>query len=212
MADSKSKLALGQIIFTAVLTLMVSLVVGILLHHYTSKSPELVYETFEAACFAGEQQQIGIYSARIENIGDLEAEDVQIILELPYRFHVVRDIEIKPNMKSISYEKYKLTDEKGYEVKIPRLNPNENCYFSIYSELGTSEVQPFLEIQVRAKGITGNPKEKGNKLPWFRSIVIVLTFVILFASLITLIMSQKMVNLQKTLAILHELLEKQKIK
>ncbi|MFA5240502.1 MAG: hypothetical protein WC476_12455 [Phycisphaerae bacterium] len=213
MTDKKSKIVWTQIIITTMLMLFVSLVGGIILYHYTSKSPDLVYENFEVARFAGEQEQIGIYSAYLENIGDLEAEDVQITLDLPYKFHSIEDIEIKPSMKSISYEKAKTKDWTGYIVTIPRLNPNESCYFAIYLKLGTLEVEPFLETQVRAKGITGHIKEKDGKfLSWEFILIITLSALLV---LVTIFLGQHRIDAARMGLLIseqYELLNKEQIK
>lgn len=205
MSDSNANTIFGPKIEKLVFMMvgaLITFVVMILHSYYTQKSPDLVYEEFEVARFAGEQEQIGIYSARVENIGNFEAENVQVSLELPYKCHYVNDIEVKPNIKSIPYEKIRLSNEQGYEVRIPRLNPNENCYFSIYSKLGTCEIEPFLDIQVRAKGITGHPKEKTENLsflPLFMAGSLGAAFALVSMYYIIRVYAQKM------LATVHEL-------
>lgn len=152
MPDFMSRMAWGQIVVAALLTALLSLIVGIVLYHYASKSPDLVYEVFPPAYFTKQATQISIYNARVENAGNREAEDVQVYLELPPSCNI-QDVKVDPSLKSINYTVSQASAANTREVHFSRLNQGESSRFSVLVDKG--EIAE-LKIEVRAKGIIGH--------------------------------------------------------
>ncbi len=72
-----------QIIVTAVITGLVSLIVAILVFNYTNDSTELYYEEFPVSAFENNSTQIGILNYSIRNTGRKTAADVLFLVSLP---------------------------------------------------------------------------------------------------------------------------------
>ncbi|MDL1976279.1 MAG: hypothetical protein LWX55_16210, partial [Deltaproteobacteria bacterium] len=176
MADDKGRMAWGQIVITTLVTALLSLIVGIALYHYTSKSPDLVYEVFPPAHFTKQATQISIYNARVENEGSREAEDVQVYLELPSSCNI-QDVKVDPSLKSISYTVSQASAKNTREVRFPRLNQGENSRFSVLVDKGEAAE---LKMEVRAKGVIGHTerKERSNLIIPIVSLAVALVGVI----------------------------------
>lgn len=162
MSDRSSTIAWGQVVISALVTAVLSLIGGVLLFHYTSKSPDLVYDTFPPAHFTKHATQVSIYNAQVENIGDKEAEDVQVYLELPSSANI-QDLKVDPSLASIKYTVSSLTDSNSREIHFPRLNQGESCRFSILVDKGEAAQ---LKVELRGKGVVGHAevKEKSTLL------------------------------------------------
>src|SRR5258706_13235639 len=102
MLDNNRNIAWGQVAISALITALLSFIVGISLFHYTSKSPDLVYEVFPPAYFTKQATQVSIYSARVENVGSKEADDVQVYLELPSSANI-QDLKAEPSLANIAH-------------------------------------------------------------------------------------------------------------
>jgi hypothetical protein len=124
--------------------------VGIAVSYFTTKTPDLVYETFPPTGFVSQTTQLKIYNARIENVGNKEAEDVQVRLSLPT---IIDDLQVEPNLKSISFDVSPIGQSNVKEIRFTRLNSRENVRLSI---LSNKEQDAPLGIEVRAKGINGH--------------------------------------------------------
>jgi hypothetical protein len=72
MSCERNRVAWGQIIISCVLTSVLWLIGNVIFYHYTSKSPDLVYEVFPATSFSKESTQISICDAWVENAGNKE--------------------------------------------------------------------------------------------------------------------------------------------
>ena len=119
---------------------------------YTDKAPELVYETFPPAQFATQETQISIYNARVENIGDKEAEDVQVYFELS-PISIIQELKIEPSLSSIRFSVTKPSADNIREVIFPVLNHGESASFSVLVDKG--QAVP-LKMEVRGKGVSGS--------------------------------------------------------
>jgi hypothetical protein len=170
MSDDTGRIEWGQVVITIFITAFLSLVVGIVLYHYTSKAPDLVYESFPPSDFTKQATQISIYNARVENAGNKEAEDVQVYLELPSSCNI-QDMKVEPNLKSIEYTVLPPVVQNVREIRFPRLNQDESSTFSILVDKGEAAQ---LKIEVRGKGITGHAqrKEKSNVVLPFLSLLL----------------------------------------
>ncbi len=159
-SDDSRKIAWGQVLITACVTAFFSLVVGVVLYHYTSKAPDLIYEVFPPSDFTKQATQISIYNARVENAGNKEAEDVQVYLELPSSCNI-QDMKVEPSLKSITYSVPQPASSNAREIHFPRLNQGESSTFSILVDKGEAAQ---LKIEVRGKGVTGQAGRKGKPI------------------------------------------------
>ena len=154
----KSSLNWTHIIVTAAITTLLSVAGSIFFFHYTERSPNLYYEIFPIASFSKEDVEVGIQTAMVENVGDKEADDVQVYFALA-ESTAVQDLKVEPSSPAIRSMITRSSD--SLEVTFPRLNPDEFVRFSLLFEKGKYGVS---EIAVRAKGITGRtgPKESDD--------------------------------------------------
>jgi hypothetical protein len=133
-------------------------------YHYTQMSPDLVYETFPPALFPRDAQPIAIHSARLENAGNKEAEEVQVYFELPASC-AIQEIKVEPSPKSIPYSVGPSINENSKQLTIPLLNPGEKvCINFLVQQANTVD----MAIQVRGKGQSGHPKaiQRDGLSPW----------------------------------------------
>jgi hypothetical protein len=175
MLDNKGNIAWGQVVISALITALLSLVVGILLYHYTSKSPDLVYEVFPPAYFTKQATQISIYSARVENVGSKEADDVQVYLELPSSSNI-QDLKVEPSLTNIAHTVVQTNTSNTRELRIPSLNQGESFRFLVLVDKGEAAQ---LKIEVRGKGVTGHvERREKSSFPTILSLVVALVSVI----------------------------------
>ncbi len=162
-----SSLHWTQIIVTAAITTLLSVAGSIFYFHYTDRSPDLYYEIFPAASFVKDEIEVGIQTATIQNIGDKEADDVQVYFELAANT-AVQDLKVEPSSPAIRSEITRETN--SIEFAFPRLNPTESVRFSLLFEKGRTGVS---QVAVRAKGINGRtgPKESDDLLSKFLAVV-----------------------------------------
>jgi len=156
MTNSNHNIAWGQVILSALVTALLSLVGAIAFYHYTKTAPDLVYEVFPPAHFTTQETQISIYSARVENAGNKEAEDVQVYFEFPSSANI-QDMKIEPNLTSIGYTVSQPEIANNREISFPRLNQQENVRFLILVDKGEAAQ---LKVEVRGKGVTGHTDRK----------------------------------------------------
>jgi hypothetical protein len=152
MRDNGQRLAWGQIIVSSLWAAALTVIGSIIVFHYTTKNPDLVYETFPPTDFASQTTQLSIYNVRVENVGDKEAEDVQVRFELSVPT-AIDEFQVEPSLKSIFYDVSPPVEQNVREVKFPRLNPGESSRFSI---LSNNRQDTPLEMEVRAQGIIGH--------------------------------------------------------
>ncbi len=187
MSNSTSNIAWGQIIIAALVTALLSLIVGVLLHHYTSESADLVYEVFPPAHFDKQATQISIYNARVENAGSKEAEEVQVYLELPPGCNI-QDMKVEPSLKSIRYTIAAPKDLNFREVSFPRLNPDENCRFSVLAEHSQGAI---IKIEVRGKGLIGHAGRKEKAASFSSLLAFAVVHVGVLLAMISVIFSKR---------------------
>lgn len=139
-----------QIIVTALITAIFSIVVGIILFHYSNRTPDLLYEIFSPASFSNGSVQFGIYSSTLKNYGDKEAEDVQFLISLS-KGTSFQDMKVEPTSPAISYSVNKKLPE-SVEIFFPRLNPEEGAKFTMLLDKTETGIE---SISVRGNGING---------------------------------------------------------
>jgi hypothetical protein len=157
MAGDTWNIAWGEVIVTATL----ALITGLLIYHFTSKAPDLVYEEFPPAQFTSQAAAVSIYNVAIDNIGSKEVSDVKVNLVLPTGT-IIQEIQIKPSSSAIDYEVVKRDSPSTRQVRFPLLNPGESARFSLLVNNGYNA---HLTIDVRGIGVVGRMKdEDGNSI------------------------------------------------
>lgn len=159
MAEENKKIEWAQVFIGALLTALLSIGVGIAIFHYTSKEPELAYTTFPISGFKTAQQSITIYNVQIENIGDKEAEDVQVSFTFP-KSADVKDYNMDLSDKTINYSISDSNDMHNSIFKFPLLNPTENCKFSFLAENAEAG---NIKVYLRGRGVIGEMRSTIKK-------------------------------------------------
>ena len=175
-------IAWGQNIFAALLAVLGMIV----FFHYTDKAPDLVYQTFPPAQFTTQETQISIYNARIENVGDKEAEDVLVRFELPPTA-VIQELKIEPSLPNIPSSVAATESSHIRDVLFPILNHGESASFSVLADKG--EAVP-IQIAIRGKGVIGHTDQSSDsafRLLLLNSLAIAVAAVVLIFKLWTTI-------------------------
>jgi hypothetical protein len=175
---------MGKILITVVMTAFLSLVTGIIIFHYTERSPKLTYEIFPVSSFPKENEKLSIYFVQVENSGNKEATDVQCTFIFPKTAKIV-DHSVELSSIAMKYTTQNEKSNNQISFLLPSMNPSENCKFSLLVEMSGNEK---VEIGVRGKGITGTQRithvaPAANPLEILSNIFIGITlliFVILF--------------------------------
>jgi len=141
-------IAWGQNIVTALLAVLGTIIVI----HYTDKAPNLVYEAFPPAQFATQETQISIYNARVENIGDREAEDVQVRFELLPSANI-QELKVELSLANIQYSIAETESSNIRDIYFPILNHGESASFSVLADKGQADP---IGMVVRGRGVIGN--------------------------------------------------------
>ena len=162
MPNNERRATWGQLIVSHLFGAVLGVLGSIVVFQYTTQRPELIYETFPPTDFSSQTTQLSIYNARIQNVGDKEAEDVQVRFELLLPT-AIDEFQVAPSLKSISFDVLPREQPNVREVKFARLNPGESSRFSILSSKGQDTP---LEIEVRARGITGHAERTQASTDW----------------------------------------------
>jgi len=170
MSNEKARTTLGRDVLLAVVSAFLAILGSIFYFHYTSTSPDLVYEASAPALFTKNAKQIGIYRVKVENAGSKEVQDVQVYLELSAGC-IIQGITVEPKPKSVAYIVQEGPPPNCKQVNLPLLNPGDTSTFSI---LADSAGAPELTVQVRGKGISGHPAFT-RKNDWIAVIALMLS-------------------------------------
>ncbi|HKQ06186.1 MAG TPA: tetratricopeptide repeat protein [Blastocatellia bacterium] len=156
----------AEILITALLTGVVTIVTGLITLRLQEREPRLVYSTADTLPFAGQNQVIGIYQLSISNEGKKEVEDVDCHVRVPDAAIGQKSISASPSINisdSVNGDTLKL--------HVAGLNPSETIQLSI---LATAQIYlpPRPEISLRGKGIPGTEKSiKENEKPALLALV-----------------------------------------
>jgi hypothetical protein len=157
MASDTWSIAWGQVVVTAA----VSFATGLLTNHYTSKSPDLVFEQFPPAQFTSQAAAVSIYNVSMDNVGNQEVADVRVNLTLPAGTNI-QEIQIKPSNSGIDYNLPKPESTSARQIRFPLLNPGEGARLSL---LVSSRDSTRLTVEIRGNGVVGHVKDaNGNSI------------------------------------------------
>lgn len=141
-----------QILFTALVTGVVTIVAGLILFRLQTKKPQeprLVYEVPYTRPFRGTDLNFAIYNVPILNPGTAYAPDVVGVIQVPSA--TLEELHIT-SAPSITYT-HKIARDT-LELHIPELNPDETILVSL---LATSEADlpNSPDVWIRGTGVTG---------------------------------------------------------
>jgi len=149
--DRQNRLNWVQILISASLTALLSLVVSIVVFNYTHDKPKLIYEIFPISSFVSDKTELGIYNVQILNDGSKEAEEITCDFNFAKGTKIIES-KIEPSSSAISYNTINDSIKNKLTYKFPMLNPSENCKFSFLIE---NFKETELHLSLRAKGIIG---------------------------------------------------------
>ncbi|MEE1961195.1 hypothetical protein V1387_00770 [Allomuricauda taeanensis] len=146
-----------QIIYTAIITLLVTILSGILVNWYTlkninvSKNEELVYEVKNISRFKSDSLNISIYNIIVSNIGNVKSEDVSLKLDFNEPIEI---IDLTSNLERTE-EIIKPVNNENQQLiyTINKLFPKDNFTASI--ALKNSIENPKVILQ--SNNIVGRP-------------------------------------------------------
>jgi hypothetical protein len=131
---------------------LLALLVAVGVEYYKREEPTLVYDVFPVSSFYGRETNLSIHAARIENIGNKEARQVQVHLKLPENGKIQEE-KITPSLESIQFNSVPSSAPNIKEYQFDLLNPGD---WVIVSVLATDTGERELTVEVRAIGITGS--------------------------------------------------------
>lgn len=183
MAEQRQKIVWAPVLISALLTALLSLAVGIGIFHYTSKAPELNYTTFPVSGFRATNKSLTIYNVQIENSGNKEAEDVQVIFTFPSGANVT-DYNLEPSAKTIKYSISDTNDMTNAVFNFPLLNPTESCKFSFLAENAKTG---NVEVDLRGKGTIGEIHKIKSERPL---LTVIITTIVVMSLILAIIVAR----------------------
>jgi len=178
----EKKINWTQILVTAAITGIVTVVAGMILFNLQTSKPKLTFESPETSPFQGTGQNFSIYNVTITNSGGTSISNITCVIQVPKSSLDDTKITVASTIKySTSINNDTLT------VEVPDLNPSETVNISI---LATSkdEMPKIPTVSLRGAGITGEQVSKSTDTAKSEPIFIVGVLVSFF-SLISSVLS-----------------------
>lgn len=139
----------AQIIITAVITGIVTILVGMLLFNLQTRKPKLTYEIPETSPFQGKDQNFAIYNVSFYNNGGTVINDVTSVIQVPNASLSDIKVSAAPSLKYTT----NITNDI-LTLEIPNLNQAETISVSILA-MSQSKMPQSPDVSVRGMGITG---------------------------------------------------------
>lgn len=155
--NSQRRLNWSQILLTALVTGVVTIVTGVILSKLQVHEPSLVYSTVETIPFAGQNQVVGIYQVSISNEGNKEVEEVDAFIRVIGAKIEQRRVSAAP---TLAFSDELKTD--SITLHFPRINPSETVQLSILAT-APAELPRRSEVALRARGLSGKEKTNDEK-------------------------------------------------
>lgn len=164
-----------QSFITAVITIGVTVIAGMILYYLQFNSPKLIYSYNKILPFESDSSNYSIYHFVVENKGSDVAEDV--VSEIHVKPAIIKDFSINSD-SPLEIDK-KLLDDK-LVLKVPSLNPKESFKISLWA-ISKSEFPEESVIKLRAKGIVGEKLEEEAQInsssKYFKYLLMISVFV-----------------------------------
>lgn len=148
-----------QIIYTAIITLLVTIVSGVLVNWYTvnhinvSEKEELVYDVKTISRFKSDSLNISLYTVIVSNIGDIKSENISLKLDFNEPIDI---IDLTSNLERTQENITPLKNNQEITYQIPILFPMDN--FTVSIAMKNSIGNPKIILQ--SNNIIGKPKTK----------------------------------------------------
>src|ERR1035437_5612500 len=136
-------------ILSTLIGVLITAMFSIGFYYFTNKTPKLTYDLSPVTNFSNEEKSISIFTCQIENSGNKEAENIQLLVKFDGKISAYK---VNQSNQGISYSVNIDTNKNNYSFLFPFLNPGENCKFSFLIEK-SSLTNPIISL--RAKGIEG---------------------------------------------------------
>jgi len=146
----------GSKYFWILVTGLVSLVVGVggglILHRLTVARADLEYELKTSEVFSGQKKNIAIFALEVRNPGKKEIEDLVCRIELS-------DSALQePKIIGLPTSAYTSSQgEEFFQLKAPFLNPRESFSIQLLLTLPSQKLNPPM-IRIRGKGTTAKER------------------------------------------------------
>jgi hypothetical protein len=174
-----------QILVTALITGIITVGAGMLINHFQTREPRLVYSAEDTLPFEGPLENLAIYHVKTENSGKKIVEDV--VCQLSFSTGIIQQnrVVLEPSITA-----NEIVSDSVYRLELPNLNPGESAAISILVS-SKDQLPDRPEISLRGKGVTGvEASEKiGNGLNW---VVVVLSTIAMFAATYFLIRTTRL--------------------
>lgn len=181
----------GRSILTALISIAVTVVGGLLLFYFQTKEPQLVYSFEKIPPFESQTEKLNIYHITIENSGDNVAED--IVCQVRILPAIVKEYRVNSETP-IQFQD--TLGKQEIDIKTSSLNPKESYRVSILATSnGSFPDEP--NVKLRAKGINGSKKESVEKKEEDFGILTILRYLLIIAaaaSTLTLLVRKILMN------------------
>lgn len=145
-----------QILITAVITLIITIVAGVILYNYQAKDPHLSYVFQSGIPFKGDSGELVVYNYIILNDGEETIEEINSVIK--FSNSIITEVNLESGL-SISH-KDNVENNNTHNILIENLNPKESLKLSFLVMHNDGVKNP--QISLRGKGVNGVPYVLGN--------------------------------------------------
>lgn len=184
-----------QIIITALITGLISLIVAIIVFNYTTEKSELIYEEFPVSSFENNNTNVCILNYAVKNIGNKTANDIEFLISLP-ETAIIKE----PNIKlANSLTKFQIQQKEKNRVHfcVTSLYQYENFNISLLVENLTSDSK--IRVELRSKECLGKRYSDTNESisPTLIYVLLVLAIALIILLLVIIFAARKAIKAMK---------------
>ena len=154
----KEKINWKQTFVTAIVTVSVTVIAGIILYYFQINKPSLSYSISQVEPFQSKVEQLTIYHIKISNDSKSMAENIQGYIEV--KPANIMDYKIKTEFPLSMIDS--IVDKNRLFIKIVNLNSDESINISLMASSITN-MPDKPKIIIRANGVTAEIKESNQK-------------------------------------------------
>lgn len=150
MMEQKAETAWGQIVLTAAITAVFTIVSGLAVYYFTKRDANLVYSLVKMEPFIGTTANMAIYRLEISNSGRGEIEGLTAVIRFPNG-----KIQDRRSEVPASFQLLEKQSPDSYAIDAQNLNPKDKLAFAFLVAFGSQEPgKP--DISIRGKGVVAN--------------------------------------------------------
>ena len=153
----EKKINWQQILVTAVITGIITVISGVILFKIQEHEPKLTYSAIETIPFEGSNKVVGIYNVVLKNEGEKDLKDVVCVVKI--NKSQIDQYKVSVNPANIHSETQK---DDTLTVKFAGLNPSEEATVSVLAS-SQSTLPKRPEVALRSVGLTGTEKSSNAK-------------------------------------------------